>query len=269
MFFSQEEFSFQLYLEDNIGNRDTVIIGYDELSSDSIDLSFEEINLIDSTWSTPLEGRVSHQSVCFGSAPVYLTKKYVAPRYLGTVEFHLDIGIYFRCDNFPLKVSWDSSLFKTSDLYLTMISGDCSSHYCSDFMTSDFKELSYCDSLIFQETNWPMPELSHIENGINIYKLSFAFNDDQTYCGWGKMNENNLISFEVFPNPTIELIQLNLGNIDEKINYSIIDGLGQIVKTDVLTGTTIDIHDLAAGHYLLKLISDNNNYNIRTFIKLN
>ncbi len=43
---SQEEFSFTLYFEDAIGNKDSLILGYDELATNGEDEEFGEENVI-------------------------------------------------------------------------------------------------------------------------------------------------------------------------------------------------------------------------------
>ena len=45
-----QEFSFEMIFMDAIGNSDTIIMGYDENATDSVDLVFNEINIVD----TPL-----------------------------------------------------------------------------------------------------------------------------------------------------------------------------------------------------------------------
>lgn len=39
-------FEFELYFEDALGNRDTIILGYDDSATDGIDIGFEEERLI-------------------------------------------------------------------------------------------------------------------------------------------------------------------------------------------------------------------------------
>jgi hypothetical protein len=55
--YSQEEFSFELYFEDAIGNKDTLLLGYDPLATDSIDVAFGEVNIINQPWSSVFEVR--------------------------------------------------------------------------------------------------------------------------------------------------------------------------------------------------------------------
>ena len=44
---AQEEFSFQLYFEDAVGNRDTITLGYDPLATDTMEMLFilKSVNL--------------------------------------------------------------------------------------------------------------------------------------------------------------------------------------------------------------------------------
>ncbi|MGM0479455.1 MAG: hypothetical protein ACQERC_09540 [Bacteroidota bacterium] len=58
---SQEEFSFQLNFEDAEGNKDSVIVGYDENATDGIDVLFGEQNIISQPWDSVLDVRLSEQ----------------------------------------------------------------------------------------------------------------------------------------------------------------------------------------------------------------
>jgi len=55
--FAQEEFSFELYFEDAVGNRDTLVLGYDENATDTIDSGFLEIDISGSIWNNTFEVR--------------------------------------------------------------------------------------------------------------------------------------------------------------------------------------------------------------------
>ncbi len=55
-----QELSFSLYLEDATGARDTIVLGYDSLATDSIDASFGEINLLGQAWGSDFEVRATN-----------------------------------------------------------------------------------------------------------------------------------------------------------------------------------------------------------------
>lgn len=55
--FAQEEFSFELFLEDASGNNDTLVLGYDLNGSTGIDPAFNEVNIISQQYNSGLDVR--------------------------------------------------------------------------------------------------------------------------------------------------------------------------------------------------------------------
>jgi hypothetical protein len=56
---AQPEFSFQLFFEDAIGNKDTVTLGYDYNATSGIDAAFGEVDILGVTWNNDFEVRGS------------------------------------------------------------------------------------------------------------------------------------------------------------------------------------------------------------------
>ena len=61
----------------------------------------------------------------------------------------------------------------------------------------------------------------------------------------------------VFPNPTADLLQLQLNKVYDKMNVQIINSAGQLVKQMTLPASnqtiTIPVQNLAAGKYWLHM----------------
>jgi hypothetical protein len=62
---------------------------------------------------------------------------------------------------------------------------------------------------------------------------------------------NDLIDFSLYPNPTDSHLTISL--IDEKATYEIVSFLGQIVQSGTLSQEGIDVSELGAGVYILKV----------------
>lgn len=84
------------------------------------------------------------------------------------------------------------------------------------------------------------------------------------------MNESNLqsSSIAVYPNPATNTLVLT-GNLNRNlpIKYTIVNLLGEAVKTGYVTSNKIQIESLLPGVYILKLENDQVFKNIR-FVKL-
>jgi acetolactate synthase regulatory subunit len=75
-----------------------------------------------------------------------------------------------------------------------------------------------------------------------------------------QLQNNGAIEILVFPNPTTDVLQLQLNNTFDKMNVQIINSAGQIVKQinglSVSNQTiTIPVNNLSSGHYWLYLRS--------------
>lgn len=70
--------------------------------------------------------------------------------------------------------------------------------------------------------------------------------------------EDTGFSAEVFPNPSQEIIVIQIDSELDQLQYSIFDVLGRLLHhEDILNNryTTVNLSNLSAGNYLLKIIS--------------
>ena len=106
---SQPEFSFDLYFEDALGNRDTVTIGYDPQATDGIDAQFGEENIISQPWDSVFEVRISdyydknavEEQVSFNSKKCIQNK--LSQPYFKTNRIEIDI----HAKHFPIRITCD------------------------------------------------------------------------------------------------------------------------------------------------------------------
>jgi uncharacterized repeat protein (TIGR01451 family) len=105
-----------------------------------------------------------------------------------------------------------------------------------------------------------------IPNNASIYfdsnpaVVTATFNSKFTVpLGITTFDDNSLV---LYPNPTSNLVQIDLINTNEQINRIVIyDMLGKAVKTIVVTTTSsvsVDVSDVSKGMYLLEITSENN-----------
>jgi hypothetical protein len=103
-----QAFSFPIVFEDAIGNKDTLVLGYDVNATDSIDEAFGEINIIGTPLDSLFDIRVSDAFWKGGSATFH-TKKQIIPASSCTGSSLITID--FKCVNWPVTASWDNSVF--------------------------------------------------------------------------------------------------------------------------------------------------------------
>lgn len=108
------------------------------------------------------------------------------------------------------------------------------------------------DDLDYAEANWTISIDDHTEIS--------------EFCGLGI--ENNRISFtSVYPNPTTEILNVEIN--DEQMDFSLIDLSGKLIQTGSLAQgvNPINVSDLPAGVYFLKLNNAHYNTTHKTIIK--
>lgn len=96
---------------------------------------------------------------------------------------------------------------------------------------------------------------------INSVGLNFGINDDCT----NNINENEIGEITVYPNPVQNELMVQIENQSSSLQYSLINVLGQTVKTGQLNNTNnrIQVNTLSEGQYQL-VISYDNSFQTRT-----
>lgn len=90
-------------------------------------------------------------------------------------------------------------------------------------------------------------------------------------CGYAGLSDVQLsLGWTFYPNPASEQLTVEIisGNLDNEYDLLVFDGLGKIVLQEQMqsTSTTLDIRDLPAGIYSVK-ISGNSTTEVKRFIK--
>lgn len=114
--------------------------------------------------------------------------------------------------------------------------------------------------------SWDNPEWDGDPNRVEV-----IYNPITIYDIWGDilsdiLNEPNIFTYSIYPNPVITL--LNIGNTSEVSQINIFDATGRMVKTvEVATAQiTINVADLQAGVYIVHVHNVNGNHSSK-FIK--
>lgn len=109
--YSQEEFSFKIWVVDSKGYSDTIILGYDPSGTWDIDTSFGEKDIKDTPYNDTLDFRVSNlrwTPFSEGNNLLFQTKKQIhagyCPSFGGQYQaFYVDI----KAVNWPVTFGWD------------------------------------------------------------------------------------------------------------------------------------------------------------------
>lgn len=83
-------------------------------------------------------------------------------------------------------------------------------------------------------------------------------NGTVTVISTAGISENNLLSFEMYPNPVSDLLNIQLPTGTEKAEVSVFDYTGRLVSSKTISSndTAIDVQKLSKGIYLIRVASD-------------
>ena len=82
------------------------------------------------------------------------------------------------------------------------------------------------------------------------------------------ISENNLLSFEMYPNPVSDVLNIQLPTSTEKAKVSIFDYTGRLVSSKTISSndTAIDVQKISKGIYMIR-VAANNKIGVQRFIK--
>lgn len=280
--FSQQTalFETQIYFEDAVGNKDTIIIGYDTASSSFYNPEFGEEN-ITAPFDSVFEVRAGH-GISYGLRDYVLSKKIIA---------HSEpiFGLPYSCDqpeeiiffihtiHQPVKIKWESALFDGD----SCIGGTFLTHfathnsvfwwqlperenrfYCASQIDSvelllgrennrsQFGELYY--DLLYQIKGRGIDSIYGVAVGMTVPRLSTFACDIITSTA----TVTPPTSLSVYPNPTADLLHLKEGKLKW---LKIYNQQGQIVWQIVQWNKwqSIDLSHLPSGVYFLQALQEN------------
>lgn len=93
-------------------------------------------------------------------------------------------------------------------------------------------------------------------------------NGTVTVTSTAGITKNNLLSFDMYPNPVSDMLTVQLPTGSEKAEVSIIDYTGRLVfsKTISSNDTSIDVQSISRGIYIIRVAS-NAKIGVQRFIK--
>lgn len=258
-----QQFSFQLFFADAVGNKDTITLGYDIAATDSIDFALGEVNIISIPRDTGLDVRVSnewHSRTWLGVPGTYHTKKQIitstclnfSSANIQTVDIHTK--------NWPVTVTWDNSLFndncKLGSVFTSINPGgwwDTTS-----------------PSNLYQQVMADTDSATFTTNISSLYNDNYGYihDFDTIPVFWQaiapewilktSINEpaQPQISVKVYPNPFSQQLTFSLSD-NAQTTVSVCNLLGQQELRQTFTNTiTIDTNHLEEGIYLYMLQND-------------
>ena len=103
---------------------------------------------------------------------------------------------------------------------------------------------------------------------------SSQYSSGHSNRGWTSLSvslgisENNLLNFEMYPNPVSDLLSIQLPTGTEKAEVSVFDYTGRLVSSKTISSndTAIDVQKISKGIYMIR-VAANNKIGVQRFIK--
>jgi hypothetical protein len=264
-----QQFAFQMKFVDAIGNIDSLILGYDQIATDTLDVAFGETNIISSPYTNGLNVRAGNVwfqqnfNIGFGQTS-FETKKQILPNICGTGNIELSKSIAeinIVSSHFPIKVYWNKILFNDSCKNGSVFT---SVHPGGWWDTGGFIEpLNIEDSTTIFKNQY------YYRNGtdtVNVYWV--AFSDSTILSAAINKLTSNKNSINIYPNPASDFLSISMSEAFGKINrIEFYNLFGQFVLSSK-EFSNINIVHLLSGIYFIKVTTTTGIAYTSKFIKL-
>ena len=266
----QEEFSFELYFEDAVGNRDTLIIGSDEEGTQGLDTIFGEENISEMPWDSIFEVRASPVILEDDMPPpTFQSKKQivgkVCPIFCTSVfadsEFTPALSINIKAENYPVKITWEeTNKFNEDSCYFG------SNIVCLFVMHAPSIALSDNDSVHIDDLCFETSPKYYTDENDTIANFIFEFCSERTGSVKAFNKEKQII---MSPNPSNDFISIHLSNtlIKDVSVYSLTGK--ELINLNVEAFETIekvDVSSLSPGSYIVYINTNEGYYSRRLIV---
>lgn len=252
-----QSFELPIYFEDSMGNKDSIILGYDIGAGYEIDSSFGEIDLIDSSYVKDFEVRASiyDYNKIREEDPRIIESKKMIIGYVCDDPMYFDeansIMALIKCNNWPIKISWDKTNFQNTCNSMNII--DCTPGGWFDVCGGGHPHLQLVmkerDSVIYYDTEFKV-EIK----GDTMAALFFPYVDGIVLNVSDQKTGNKAIAY---PNPVynniLKLKFANGVNKGSKTRIRIYSSEGFLIFADELI-KEIPTQDWGNGLYLFEII---------------
>lgn len=248
-----QEFSFQMFLEDATGQKDTLVFGYDADATDSIDASFGETDISTVPFDDNFEARIIEFD--FSSVELFLTdtssfhtKKQIKAKACNEEDFPLVSAVHLSKAQYPVKVYWESNLFDDACLGQSLI--------------TDWHPGGWFDAAFDGEQGpFYMQEHDTAEFSETTHKFISESNDTTGVLFFTMASVNNVIAsipdaesvewFDVYPNPTSGLIYIESMKSEKEISHIALYNLAGEQINIRRNNNSLNLKALPKGAYLI------------------
>ena len=253
---AQAEFSFYLKVQDALGNRDSVLLGYDPAASILMDASFGEEDISAQAFNSALEIRS-----CLAQQPsMFHSKTQIVNWGCNNSLNYLQIAVSIYAKNYPIRLEWDADAFSQANgpchTWTTMV---------DDFTYFNFPLPSFRPSFLALDST------RILDNAAGKYNYTAALSDGNNgevkvmYFAWIEKDITGGGSTTFIQEKLLSAYEINLRNQwltltwdrpeDQPIKLELIDLLGRKNDLKEVRGyqsSKLDVSPLGRGTYILQ-----------------
>lgn len=277
-----QEFSFEFYFEDAVGNRDTLILGYDTLATDSIDPVFGETNMIGTHWDSLFDVRITdhffRQRDSIRDTATFHTKKQIVNYSCSewperNWPFTLT-AIDIKAKHWPVTASWNTSPFQDSCINGSILTSIHPGGWWDVGSPSDLglvalgqqERVSFSSQIRMSSGGHLNDNYAYLsEAGDTISMFWQAFGDSNLLRL--DAEENKTATLKIYPNPVSDFLNVQIDNSERIDQLRIFNSFGSLLMV-VSKENRIDVSHLPHGMYLVEVVFSNGRRETRRIMKV-
>ena len=258
-----QQFSFQMFFTDAVGNKDTITLGYDIAATDSIDVDLGEVNIISIPRDADLDVRISNEwknRTWYGIAGTYHTKRQFIDYTCMNFSYSNIQTVDIHTKNWPVTVTWDSALFNDScKLGSVFTSINPGGWWDTDSPSNLYRQvMADTDSATFTTniSSWYNDNFCYIYDSDTIPVFWQAIAPEWLLKTSINEHDQPQLSVKVYPNPFSQQLTFSLSD-SAQTTVLVCNLFGQQELQHTFTNTTtLDTEQLTEGIYIYMLQND-------------
>lgn len=253
-----QEFMFELIFEDSEGNLDTLVFGYDEAATDTIDAFFGEENIINEPIDAVFDVRITNEwaNRSYHSLPgTYHTKKQITKKPTGPAP---TLNIDIMTKNWPVTMRWDSTLFMDPLREGSLITSVNPGGWWDTGSPSDMARVVFGNrshaTFTSNHQHFLNENYSYINNSNDTIPTFWQVMSTVSILESGVEDLPALQDIKAYPNPTTSTFTIvSESRPSQFFAYTIYDIAGRNVRSTSPFDDSININDLSPGVYMIHL----------------
>lgn len=273
----EPKIKFTLRFEDAIGNKDSVIVGYDSLAAPYIDLDFGEVDLTEVPFDSIFEVRGADMGGQEDLSKITIDAWWDAMcEWEGFAQYQ-SINIFAK--HFPVRISWDSTYFAQECYDWTHFTRSWYYLFHPSFYNGNIIRLNEQSDFVVTKEYLAQTEtfrtsyLHSVEGGIEdtVYVMFIGLAGSQPTDA---VEEPFGAKASVVPNPATYEVRLELPeSFGEAVYWQVFDASGQVNRSGEVEHVSqsswrIEVMDWPPGVYTVKTVNDKGKFATARFVKL-